>query len=112
MIGQIKGKVEQKVGERRGKWKERMQRRRKKKKKSGAEAHGLEKPQVLRGLMDGEDGRVAVDLRSLDKQQVIILTVLCFHCWGISGLERFTVTFSHFKSYVLNLYLPKSKDPD
>ena len=52
MIGQIKGKVEQKVGERRRrKWKrERMQRRRKKK-KSRAEAHGLEKPQVLRGLI-------------------------------------------------------------
>ena len=52
MIGQIKGKVEQKVRERRRrKWKrERMQRRRKKK-KSRAEAHGLEKPQVLRGLI-------------------------------------------------------------
>ena len=51
MIGQIKGKVEQKVGERRRrKWKrERMQRRRKK--KSRAEAHGLEKLQVLRGLI-------------------------------------------------------------
>jgi hypothetical protein len=49
--------VEQKVGEngRRRKWKrERMQRRRKMK-KSRAEAHGLEKSQVLRGLMDVED---------------------------------------------------------
>jgi hypothetical protein len=47
MIGLIKGKVEQKVGERRRrKWKkERTQRRRKK--KSGT---GLEKLQVLRGL--------------------------------------------------------------
>ena len=63
MIGQIKGKVEQKVGERRRrKWKrERMQRRRKKK-KSRAEAHGLEKLQVLRYLIDVEDGNVAVDL--------------------------------------------------
>jgi hypothetical protein len=52
MIGQIKGKVEWKVRERRRrKWKrERMQRRRKKK-KSRAEAHGLEKPQVPRGLI-------------------------------------------------------------
>ena len=47
MIGQIKGKVEQKVGERRrGKWKrERMQRR--KKEKIRAEAHDLDKLQVL-----------------------------------------------------------------
>ena len=55
MIGQIKGKVELKVGERRRrKWKrERMQRRRKRK-KSRAEPHGLEKPQVARGLIAGE----------------------------------------------------------
>jgi hypothetical protein len=48
MIGQIKGKVEQKVERERtrGTWKrERMQRKRKK--KSRAETHGLEKPQVL-----------------------------------------------------------------
>jgi hypothetical protein len=57
MIGQIKGKVEQKEGRRRRKWKrERVQRKSKKKKKSRAEAHALEKPQVLRGLIDGEDG--------------------------------------------------------
>jgi hypothetical protein len=48
----MKRKVEQKVGERRRrKWKmERMQRRRKTK-KSRAKAHGLEKLQVLRGLI-------------------------------------------------------------
>ena len=48
------------MGERRRrKWKrERIQRRRKTK-KSGAEAHGPEKLQVHRGLMDGEDGRVS-----------------------------------------------------
>jgi hypothetical protein len=51
LIGQIKGNVEQKVGERRRKWKrERMQRRRKKE-KSRAEAYGVEKLQVLRGLI-------------------------------------------------------------
>ena len=50
MIGQIKGKVEGKVGrERKEKWeRERTQKRRK---KSRAEAHGLEKLQVLRGLI-------------------------------------------------------------
>jgi hypothetical protein len=52
MIGQIKGKVEWKVRERRRKkWKrERMQTRRKKEKKR-AEVHCLEKLQVLRGLI-------------------------------------------------------------
>jgi hypothetical protein len=54
MIGQIKGKVEQKVGGERGrrKWKgERTERRRRKKEKSRAEACGLVKLQVLRGLI-------------------------------------------------------------
>ena len=70
---------------RRRKWKrERMQRRRK---KSGAEAHGLEKLQVLRGLIDVEDGSVVVDLPNLGTQHVFILIVLCFHCQGIFGLE-------------------------
>ena len=78
MIGQIKGKW-------RGRLRERTQRRRKK--KSRAEAHGLEKPQVLRGLIDVEDGSVVVDLVNLGAQHVFILTELCFHCWGIFGLE-------------------------
>mgnify|MGYP001120643550 CR=1 FL=1 len=83
MIGQIKGKVGQKVEEMR-KWKrERMQRRRKK--KSRAEAHGLEKPQVLRGLIDVEDGSVVVDLPNLGAQHVFILTELCFHCQAYLG---------------------------
>ena len=60
-----------------------MQRRRRKK-KSRAEAHGLVKRQVLRGLIDGEDGRVAVDLGA---QHVFILIELCFHCQSIFGLE-------------------------
>ena len=75
------------MGERRRrKWKrERRQRRRKK--KSRAEAQGLEKPQVLRGLLDGEDGSVVVDLPNLGTQHVFILIVLYFHCQGIFGLE-------------------------
>ena len=87
MIGQIKGKVEQKVRERRRRKfeRERMQRRRKK--KSRAEAHGLEKLQVLRGLIDVEDGSVAVDLPNLGAQHVFVLIELCFHCWGIFGWE-------------------------
>jgi hypothetical protein len=82
--------VEQKVGERRRrKWKrERTQRR--KKEKSRAEAHGLEKPQVLRDLIDVEDGSVVLDLPNLGAQHVFILTELCFHCRGIFGFEKFT----------------------
>jgi hypothetical protein len=98
MIGQIKGKVEQKVRERerrRRKWK-----RKRKKKKSGAEAHGLEKLQVLRGLMDGEDGSVAVDLPNLGAQRVII----CFHCRCIFG-RRFTVTRLWFLSVHSHMWL-------
>ena len=66
-----------------------MQRR---KKKSGAEAHGLEKLQVLRGLIDVEDGSVVVDLPNLGAQHVFILTELYFYCWGIFGLEIYRNT--------------------
>jgi hypothetical protein len=65
--------------------------RRRKKKKSRAEAHGLEKPQVLRGLIVVEDGSVAVDLPNLGTQHVFILTELCFHCRAYLGW-RFTAT--------------------
>jgi hypothetical protein len=68
MIEQIKGKMEWKVRRRK---RERMQRRRKKK-KSGAEAHGLEKLQVLRCLIDGQDGSLVVDLPNLGTQHVFI----------------------------------------
>jgi hypothetical protein len=76
--------VEWKIRRRRRKWKrEKMQRRRRrKKKKSRAEAHGLEKPQVIRGLIDVKDGSVAVNLPNLGAQHVIILIVLCLgHIW-------------------------------
>ena len=51
------------------------ERRRRKWKREDAEeeeeeAHGLEKPQVLRGLVDGEDGSVVVDLPNLGEQHV------------------------------------------
>jgi hypothetical protein len=60
-----------------------------KEEKNWAEAHGLEKLQVLRSLIDVEDGSVAVDLPNLGAQHVIILTVLRFH--NIFG-RRFTTT--------------------
>jgi hypothetical protein len=86
--------VKQKVKRerRKRKWKrERMHRRRKK--KSGAEAHGLEIPQVLRGLIDMEDGSVVVDLPTLGAQHVFVLIELCFHCQGIFGLEIYCNNF-------------------
>ena len=51
------------------------------------EAPGLEKPQVLRGLLHGEDGCVAVDLPNLGVQLVFMLIELCFLCTGLFGLE-------------------------
>jgi hypothetical protein len=58
---------------------------------SRTEAHGLKKLQVLRGLIDVEDGSVVVYLPNLGAQHVIILTVLCFRCRAIFG-RRFTTT--------------------
>jgi hypothetical protein len=52
----------------------------------------MEKPQVLRGLIDVEDGSVALDLPNLGSQYVFILIDFCFHCRDIFALERFTPT--------------------
>jgi hypothetical protein len=88
------------LGRKKGRWSGRLREKEKMeegedtgggKKKSGAKAHGLEKLQVLRGLIDVEDGIVVVDLSNLGIQHVIILTKLCFHCWGIFG-RIFTAT--------------------
>jgi hypothetical protein len=54
------------------------------KKESREEAHGLEKLQVLKDLIDGEDGSVVVDLPKLGTQHVFI--ELFFHCPGLFGL--------------------------
>ena len=43
-------------------------------KESGAEVCGLEKPQVLRGLIVGEDGSVVVDLPNVGSQLVLVLS--------------------------------------
>ena len=47
----------------------------------------LEKPQVLRGLRDVEDGSVAVDLPNLGAQHAFILIELCYHSPGLFRLE-------------------------
>ena len=87
MIEQIKGTWSGRWRERRRRKWERERTQRRINKKSRAEAHGLEKPQVLRGLRDREDGSVAVDLPNLGTQHAFILSELCFHCQGIFGLE-------------------------
>ena len=67
-----------------------------KKEKSGTEAHGLKKPQVLRGLIDVQDGSVVVNLPNLGTQLVFILFELCFHCSGIFGLEIYLNTYQNY----------------
>ena len=42
---------------------------------------------ILRGLLYGEDGSVAVDLPNLGTQHIIILIESCFHCPGLYELE-------------------------
>ena len=87
MIGWKKEKVELKNWEREGGGRGREGARRRRWKESGAEACSLEKLQVIRVLIDEEDGSVVVDLPNLGTQHVFILTELCYHCWGIFGLE-------------------------
>ena len=95
MIAQIKTNLEQKV-ERREK-KERMQEgedseEEENKEKQSRSTWPGEKSQVLRGLIAVDDN-VAIDLPNLGAQLVFILFDLCFYCWGIFGLEKFTATF-------------------
>jgi hypothetical protein len=59
---------------------------RRKSKDNGAEL-GLEKLQVIRGLIDGEYSSVVVDLPNLGTHLVFILIELCFPCTGKFGLE-------------------------
>ena len=72
----VEEKVELKVWEIRRREKRRQQRRRWK--ESGAEICGLEKLQVIRGLIDGEDNSVVVDLPNLGVQLVLLLIGWCF----------------------------------
>ena len=96
--------MEWKIRRRRRKWKrEKMQRRRRrKKKKSRAEAHGLEKPQVIRGLIDVKDGSAAVDMSNLGAQHVFILIELCFlllgHVW-VGDLPQQSSSYGKTKTW-------------
>lgn len=74
------GGEEEKKGQGRRRWK-----------KNGAETHGLEKPQVIKNLMNGEYSSVVVELPNVGTQHVFILIELCFHCLDIFG-RRFTAT--------------------
>lgn len=49
--------------------------------------HRLEKLQVIRTLLAGEQSSAALDLPHLSVQLGFILTELCFHYGGIFGLE-------------------------
>ena len=71
---------------------------------SGAEAPGLEKSQVIRVLLYGEDG--SVGLPNLGTQHVFILIELCFYCRSIFGLEIYHnslgVWFTHSVTFSLS----------
>ena len=58
-MGERRKRSGRKRGQQRRRWKE-----------SGAEAHGLEKLQVIRGLINGEDGSVVVGLPNVGAQHV------------------------------------------
>ena len=78
MNGQIKGKVHQKGGggeRRRRKWKRERTQRKRKKEKSRAGAHGLEKPQVLRGLISC--GRWECSGRSVESRRAACNHINC-----------------------------------
>ena len=68
-----KGKVELKVGR-----EDNQRRRRRWWKESRAEIHGLKKLQVIRGLINGADGSVVVDLLTLGTELAFTLIELCF----------------------------------
>jgi hypothetical protein len=70
----LKNKGELMIGQKEGKWSRKKEKKEvwkrekaEKEKESGAEAHALEKLQVLKGLIDVEDGSVAVDLPNLGR---------------------------------------------
>jgi hypothetical protein len=55
-----------------------------------------------------EDGSIVlVDLPNLGAQHVIILTMLCFHCWGIFG-RKFATTHggTHGSGYICSREWP------
>jgi hypothetical protein len=87
MIGQIKGKVERKVGEKKEKMEEG---------EDAEEEEGKEKQSrntwpgenaSSKGLIEGEEGSISIDLPNLSEQHIFILIVSYFHCQGIFGLE-------------------------
>ena len=97
VTGHIKGRWSWKLSERRSGGERGWS------KESRAETQGLEKPQVVRGLIDGEHGSIVVDLPNLGPQLVFILIELCFHCQGIFGLEIYhnsSPANPFYKSYI------------
>ena len=71
MIGQWKGKVELEDLESGGTEERRKRKRRKRRlKEDGGEGQGLDKPQVLRDLIDGKQNNVVIDLPNLGMELV------------------------------------------
>jgi hypothetical protein len=61
-------------------------------KEDGAEPHGLEKPQVARDRIAGEEISVVVDLPNLGIQLINIITEMCVFYLGSLGLEIYCST--------------------
>jgi hypothetical protein len=100
VTGHIKGRWSWKLSERRSGGERGWS------KESRAETQGLEKPQVVRGLIDGEHGSIVVDLPNLGPQLVFILIELCFHCQGIFGLENYHKNKRLFKCLLIHCLAP------
>ena len=81
--------------ERKEKWQARRQRRQRKGKErrwkeDGEEPHGLEKLQVVRDLIAGEQSSVVVNLHDQGMQLIYIVTELCVLCTGFLWLEIYS----------------------
>ena len=73
----------------------------------------MEKLQILRGLMDGEDGSVAVDLPNLGAQRVIMFS-LPVHIWEEIYRNKTLVsfcTFPHVAEDVTHLHTCQANTP-
>ena len=73
-------------------WRQRRQRKGKERrwKEDGEEPHGLEKLQVVRDLIAGEQSSVVVNLHDQGMQLIYIVTELCVLCTGFLWLEIYS----------------------
>lgn len=78
---------------------ERRSRRRFGEREREAEHTGLEILRVLKGLIDGKDGRVVGNLPNRGEQLVFIFFELCFPCQRMIGLEIYRNTPQRVNSF-------------